>query len=268
MADKDEEVQPAEAPAEEPTEAEAEELESTEDTEDVELEDIEVTDEEIGEDEEEPDEPAEEPEEPAESEGESDEQESEATEEESVEDSGEDVGSEDTTDKDRARQAFLEREARRQQAKAEEQQKYLDDADDDKDLALRQLQLNAYNQKVDSNRDKLQSGIRRAAADNPILTKGTSEQKEELARRLDDFERMYVVKDSNDDPIEIQGDVYEYLNQEAEAILRLAKAGAREGKRAKSNTKARTLTPPSRKPKESKVDQDVADFDEEIGRAG
>ncbi len=253
--------------------AESTSTEDTEDT-DVAIEDVEVSEEEM-------DDPEDEEETSADEETEEEGDSEEETEEESEDEDGESEEEskdepkeepkeevEDTATKKSAEEAYRRREAERNQKKSESQQEYLDDADDDKDLALRQLQVDAYNSKIERNVTRLATGIQRAAVDNPILAEGTPEQKAELSRRLDDFERMYVTKDANGDPIEVKADVHQYMNQEAQAILKLAGVGARQQKRSKADTKSRTLNPPGRKPKAKKVDEDLQDFDDEIGRAG
>lgn len=164
-----------------------------------------------------------------------------------------------------ARQRIAEREAR-ERAKLEAQQEYLQSAEDEKDLALKQLQIDAYNNRVETNTNKLQLGIDRAVATIDLFTKGSPEVQEELANSLDDFERMYVQRDRNGDPIAVNGDVYQYLQAKAESIKRIQALGARQEAKAKSETKARTITPPVKTPKEPKVDPMIAAFDEEASR--
>jgi len=164
-----------------------------------------------------------------------------------------------------AQRRIAEREAR-ERLKEEAQKEYLEAAEDDKDLALRQLQIDAYNNKIESNSNKLQNGIDKAVANIDLFTKGSPEVKEELARSLDDFERMYVRYDQNGDPIEVKGDVFQYLQDKADSIKRLTGVGARQQIKDKSKTTARTQTPPSRAPKQPKSDPDIDAFDEEANR--
>jgi len=232
----------------------------TQDT-DVDLEDIEVSESDIstGEDDDETEES---------SDTKEDEEATESTEEEQEEsEADEDAESteEDTTEVDRrekAKQAYLDREAKRQEAKEVSQQEYVDEAEDDKDLALRQLQVDAYNNKVESNTNKLSNGIDKAVASIDLFRTGTSTVKEELANSLDDFERMYVQRDSNGDPINVKGDVYQYLQSKADSIRRLTGVGATQQAKDKAKEKSRVMTPPSRTPKTPKVDPDMEAFDE------
>lgn len=235
-----------------------EDIEDTDETEDLEPED---TDTEPLESEEESEEDEEQSKEEPESKDE------EETEESSDEESKEqDTRSEEDIKKhnqEMAARRIAEREAR-EKAKEEQQLKYLDEAEDDRDLALRQLQVDAYNNKVERNRDKLDSGIERAVASIELFRTGTPEVKEELARRLEDYEAKYVQYDSNSDPIKVEGDVYEYLKNEADSIQRILQSGARQQVKSKAKAQARTETIPSKTPKEPKVDPDLAAFDEEV----
>lgn len=255
------------------------EVEQTDDYAD--LESIEVSDTELEDtDEESNDEQSEDEESPEEVEEES---EPAVTEEDKPEPSVDQSKSEDTADEepqeeesvDVARKAFEERQQKRQEdekkfhdQKLETQNKYLNEAENDTDLAVRQLQIDAYTNRVDGNRSKLETGIDRAVADIKLFREGTPEQQEELIRRLDDFEEMFVRKDANGDPIEIAGDVYQYLQKEATAIEKLSRVGEVKGKKSAAQTKARTFVPPSSKPVEKKSDPDLDDFDSEIARIG
>lgn len=207
--------------------------------------------------------------EPAESEEESkeDEQPEEQSEEVADEEKAEDTTAEDTKkhNAEMAAKRIAERQAK-EQAKQEQQQKYLDEAEDNRDLALRQLQVDAYNNKVESNQNKLTNGIERAVSSIDLFQTGAPEVKEALANALEKFEQMYVSYDSNGDPVAVKGDVYEYLQNEADSIRKILSIGARNQSKAKTNAKARTETLPTRAPKEPKVDPDLAAFDEEVAK--
>lgn len=234
---------------------------------DIELEDMEVSLEDMAEesDEASADESTEEESEADKTVEETEEESTDATEEEADETETEEPKEEDTTLKERqeaARIAFQEREAKRQ-AKSQAQSDYVAGAEDDRDLALRQLQIDAYNNKIESNSNKLQNSLDKAVAGIDLFTKGTDIEKAELADSLDDFEALYVKRDQNGDPIEVKADVYEYLQKKAESIRRLTGVGARQQEQDKSNTKSRTIAPPNAKPKVTKVDPDLAAFDDE-----
>ncbi len=151
----------------------------------------------------------------------------------------------------------------KEQAKAKAQSEYLDAAEDDQQAAVRQLQIDAYNNRVDFNTSKLQSGIERSLANIDLFTKGAPEVKQELLRAVDDYERLYVKYDQNGDPVKVEGDVYQYLTERADSIRRLTDVGARQSVKNRNNAKTRTITTPSKTPKESKSDPDLDAFDEE-----
>lgn len=149
------------------------------------------------------------------------------------------------------------------EAKRQSQLEYLDAADDDQQLAVRQLQVDAYNNRVDFNKSKLESGIDRAVANIDLFSKGEPEVKQELLRAVDDFERIYVKYDQNGEPIQVTGDVYQYLTEKADSIRRIQDVGARQSKKDRNKATTRTTTLPSKTPKEVKGDPDLDAFAEE-----
>lgn len=234
----------------------------TQDTDDFELEDIEVSEDDMKLDDTDESEETEEEEATAESDEES-EEESEA---DVDEESSEDNTQTELERQNAARVAYQEREAKRRAEKAQSQAEYLEGAEDDRDLALRQLQIDAYNNRIEGNTNKLQNGIDKAVASIDLFRDGSPEVKEELAKSLDDFEKMYIKRDQNGDPIEVAGDVYQYLQEKADSIRRLTGIGARQQKTDKANQKARTLTPPAKTPKAPAKDEALEAFDEEAYR--
>lgn len=235
------------------------------DTDDFELEDIEVSPEDMKLDDTDEQEETEEDTAATESDEESEESEDDDESQDSTEESSEDNTQTEQERQNAARIAFQEREAKRRAEKAQSQAEYLDGAEDDRDLALRQLQIDAYNNRIESNTNKLQGGLNDAVRDIDLFKTGTPEQKAKLYEELDKFEALYVKKDQNGDPIEVSGDVYQYLVKEAETIKRLAGIGARQQKTDKANQKARTLTPPAKTPKAPAKDPMLEAFDEEAG---
>jgi hypothetical protein len=206
--------------------------------------------------------------EPTETEEESKEDEDTEEQSDESEESAEDTTAEEERKRynaDMAAKRIAEKQAR-DQAKYQQQQEYLQEAEDAKDLALRQLQVDAYNNKVESNKSKLESGIEKAVAGIDLFREGSPEVKEELARRIEDFEAKHVQYDTNGDPVQVTGDVYEYLQREADSIQRILNTGARQQTKAKNNAKSRTEPLPSRAPKEPPVDPDLAAFDEEVAK--
>jgi len=165
-----------------------------------------------------------------------------------------------------AAQRRIAERAKKEELRKEAEQQYLEQAEDDKDLALRQLQLDAYNNKIERNSDKLKTGIDRALADIDLFRDGSPEVKEYLISKVDEFEKLYVAYSSTGDPVEVKADVYEYLQKEADTIRRLVDVGARKNAVDKQKVKAKTIPRPSKTPKEPKVDPDLAAFDEEVSK--
>lgn len=164
------------------------------------------------------------------------------------------------------REAKAQRDAQQAEAKRIQQEEYLQNAEDDRDLALRQLQIDAYNNRVATNVSKLEIGMDRAVASIDLFQTGSEVEKEELIAELDNFERLHVKRDANGDPVEVTGDVYQYLQAKAERIRRLTSVGARTESKAKQQTKARTDIVPTRAPKEPRKDPYLSAFEEEANR--
>ncbi len=208
--------------------------------------------------------------EPAESEEESkeDDEQSESQEEESSEESEEDTTPDDVKkhNQEMAQRRIAEKRAREQELERQQQQ-FLEQAEDDKDLALRQLQIDAYNNKVERNAGKLENGIERAYSSIDLLQKDAPEAaRDELLRRLDDFEARNVEYNDFGHPVNVRGDVYAFLQTEADSIKRILGEGAKTQAKAKTDQKSRTTALPSRAPKEPKTDPDLDEFDKEIAR--
>ena len=198
-------------------------------------------------------------------------EETEAQAEETEEDTTEEAKETKSADEQKrlnneAAQRRIAERAEKERLKREAQDKYLESAEDDKDLALKQLQIDAYNNKVERNSDRLKTGIDRALADIDLFRDGSPEVKEYLISKVDDFEEQYVTYSSTGDPVDVKADVYEYLQKEADTIRRLVDVGARKNAVDKQNQKAKTIPRPSKTPKEPKVDPDLAAFDEEVAK--
>lgn len=164
------------------------------------------------------------------------------------------------------RQLQQERERREQ----ENLERYLREAeDDDAEYARRQQEIAQHQimkERIALTSEKLQVGIDKALANIDLFKSGTPEQKEELAKRLDTFEALYVQKDQNGNFLSVNADVYQYLQNEADSIKKLSGIGARQQVKNKANEKARTLTRPVKTPKPVKADPELEGFDEEANR--
>lgn len=227
---------------------------------DVELEDIEVSEEDIKDIEKDEDDESE-PE--VESEVEEPEAEPEQQEQELQTKSNEDE--QKAHNKMMAEQRIREKQAREYQIK-QMQQEYVAEAQDDQSLALRQLQVDAYTNKVENNTNKLANGYERAVKDFPILADATPEIKAEVDAAIDTFQAIHVKIDKFGNPSEVSGDLYSYLQTKASSIERLTQIGARKQVENKTKEKSKTFTPPNRTPKEPKIDLDLKAFEEEASR--
>lgn len=241
---------------------ESAEVESTEV--DGELDDVEVTAEEL-ESEDDTDSESEE-------ETESEEEEEEAEQPEESEDQKEEEEAPELSDEEQRKQHNREMAERRIQAKAEreatlkeQQMAYVAEADPDdpRDVAVRQLQVDAYNTKVEGNTNKLVNGYERAVKDFDIFQDTTPEIQSVLDDAIDEFQARFVKVDTFGNPSEVNGDLYAFLQTKADSIQKLTSVGARSQDKSKGKEKSKTFTPPSRAPKEPKVDPDMLAFEEE-----
>lgn len=185
-----------------------------------------------------------------------------------------------------AQQRIADREAKRREAKAQAQQTYIEKGAQDiydraidngltpqeaqieanRELAVRQLQVDAYNNRIETNTSKVQTGIDKAVAAIPLFRTGSAVVKEQLAASLDEFEAKHVRRDGNGDIMDVTGDVFDFLQKKADSIKALQADGAQLQVSAKKKQKTRTFTPPSRKPKKPKADPDIEGFDDEANK--
>lgn len=152
----------------------------------------------------------------------------------------------------------------REQAVKEQQQEYIAEAEDDPiQQAVRENQVATYNLKVDANTSKLTTAYEKAIKDFDILSSEDPAVKAEIDNALDAFQAMHVTIDRFGNPADIRGDLYQFLQSKANSIQQLTGIGAKQQQTNKGKEKSKTFTPPSRAPKEPKVDADVEAFDEE-----
>lgn len=163
-------------------------------------------------------------------------------------------------------QQRLKEKQEREKNIVDSQRKYVDEAKDDHDRALRELQVDAYNNKVESNSNKLTNGFERALKDFPVLQNTSPEIQAEVDSAIDAFQAMHVKLDQYGNPVEVRADFYKYLQTKADSIERLTKIGARKQEENKSREKSKTFTPPDRAPKQPKSDPELDAFDEEAKR--
>jgi hypothetical protein len=263
----------------------SEQLETSTNDDVVDIEDIEINIDELEDDDESKteteEEAATEPEEDAEEESKEDESEETELEEQSEETETDDEPEEEAPltkaeqkrlNDEQAKRRIAEKQLRqeRESREREDLQRYLDEAADDaEELARREVQVEKYN--LDKERaslatEKLEIGLDRAISEIDLFRTGSNEVKEELANSLDDFERMYVTRDRNNNVVEVRADIHQYLKNKSESIRRLTGLGAQQEAKAKKATKSRTDTPPTRTPKEPPTDPYLEAFLEEANR--
>lgn len=237
--------------------AESEETPASETKEEVE----ETKEESVEESKEESEEP--ETEEPEESKEEESEEPEVETEEEPEDQSKEDDR------KEQARKAFEARQqARLERQKAQEElaRQHLEAAQDEQDLALRQLQIDAYTNKVNSNTDRLTNQYEKALNTIDAFRDPTPEVAEYLGEAIDEFEARFVQMDELGNPVEVKGDLYAFLQSKAGLVERLTQLGARKAKQSSAKEKAAVTPPPSAPTKEPKEDPAVKAFEAEFDR--
>lgn len=215
---------------------------------------------------------------------ESKEESEELTEEESKEESEEEVKEEseeseepeaesdqqETVDqKEQARKAYEARQQarlERQQAQEEMARQHLEAAQDEQDLALRQLQIDAYNNKVNANTDRLTNQYEKALNSIEVFKEPTPEVAEYLNQAIDEFEARFVQMDELGNPVSVNGDLYAFLQTKAGLVQKLTQLGARREKQSSAKEKAAVTPAPSAPAKEPKEDAAVKAFEDEFDR--
>lgn len=218
-----------------------------------------------------------------------DEQEAEEQESEAVDESDDESADDDSADSEEAEatdepeQTDAEREAQHRREMYEQRQRekdariarvkeaqaeYVNEAAENSDpleLAVRQIQVDQYNTKVEAVSNKLTNGYERAIAEFPVLQSTDPVVQSEINAAIDAFQAQYVTIDDFGNPVENRGDLYTYLQAKATAIEKLTGIRAQRQVDSKTKEKSKTLAPPRRAPQKPKVDPDLAAFDEEAG---
>jgi hypothetical protein len=237
---------------------------SDDSAEDIDLEDIEVDESDMA---------SEDDDQEAESDSEADD-ESEATDEASDDaESDEEAAESAMSDEDKQKQAnneaalkrIQERQARAAAIKADQAQYIADAAEsaDPMELAVRQLQVDGYNNTVEAVSNKLTNSYERALTDFPVLKTDDPVIQAEIDAAIDAFQATSLTIDSYGNATEVRGDLYATLKAKADSIEKLTGIKAERQEKGKAKEKSKTLTPPRRAPKQPKVDPDLAAFDEE-----
>lgn len=241
---------------------------SSESTDDGELEDIEVDTADIT-DEEDAEEATDE-----EADSESDESTEDEPSDEEAE--SEDEAEPELSDEQKRAQQAQEMYARRQQEKQAridkvkaDQAAYVAEASEEGDpheIALRQLQVDAYNNKVEAVTNKLTNGYERALNDFPVLKTQDPVIQAEIDAAIDAFQAQNVSIDAYGNPTDVRGDLYAALQAKADSIEKLTGIRAKQQEQSKTKEKSKVLAKPTRAPREPKVDPDMEAFEEEANK--
>lgn len=209
---------------------------------------------------------------------------SEETDTEETDEQSEDESEDESEDNqaDIARQAYLEREQKRQERESQinkELDQYTQNIPDEdengdpipeyqRDLIARsrQQEVELYKQKVSNNLEKLQNNFEKAT--NSIDTfseknlKANPDIADALGDFIDEFQAKHVKLDDYGNPIEVTGDITQFLQRKAELVNRLTKSGAIGEKRASAKTQSNvTPAPLQSQTKEVKKDDIEEGFD-------
>lgn len=181
---------------------------------------------------------------------------------------GDEATSKESVDpKEIARQAFLHRQADRQARETQRQQQlqeYVAEADDEKEQAVRQLQAELYNQRVQSTEQSLVSDFERASAEIPLFNPSKPEFNQlALNDAIQEYNNGHINYDENGNMVGVKTPFKDYLKYKANLYGELTQVGARKGQRAESKMRARAETPSAASTKEPKSDPFLQGFDKE-----
>lgn len=133
------------------------------------------------------------------------------------------------------------------------------------EIAVRQLQVDGYNNTVEANSNKLTNSYERAKNDFPILTSDDPIIQARIDKAIDAFQAQHVTIDAYGNPTQVNGDFYQYLQDEADSIEKLTGIRVKKQEQSKTKEKSKVLVTPTRAPKTPKTDPDMVAFDEEAG---
>lgn len=202
-------------------------------------------------------------------------QEEQESDDDSADESTEDEAETDTADdpKERARQAYLDRQA----LKAQRQDEYanqlrelaakeLQGIEDTTQRELAELKVKDYVRDVQEARNSLVIDNELAQRDFDVFNpKSENFNETAYAEFLRDYEAAYVAKDTSGEVIGFRGpSLYQYLSSKAELISSLTQHGARTERKAEAKMRAVAETPPVAAPKEKKKDTFLEGFEAEF----
>ena len=166
-----------------------------------------------------------------------------------------------------AQRRIQEREARIARVR-EAQQAYVAEAsqnEDPLDAAVRQLQVDAYNNTVDKVESTVKNDYQRALNDFEVLRTSDPVIQAEIDDAINAFQAQYLTIDQFGNPVDLRGDLYATLQAKADSIAKLTGIRAKRQEQSKGREKSKTLVTPTRAPRTPKKDPDLEAFDEEAG---
>lgn len=210
----------------------------------------------------------------AETEAEGEEPEAEETEGEAkTEDKTEEPAKPEETDpeearKAAAREAYQQRKAQREAqeaqlaaAQARELQEFSDAVGGDQEqIAIKQQQQAFYQTTVSTNTDRLTAQIDQAK-NIPVFQNMNPTVERAFNDAIDEFLVKNVTVDALGNPLQVRGNLYDFLQTKASLIEDLTRIGAKQEKSNIAKQRAAVTPKPSGSPKTPKVDKDLADFD-------
>ena len=163
--------------------------------------------------------------------------------------------------KEEARRRYEERQA----AKAEREarvaqigQSYVDEAENDVDARMRQIEVDRYNEKIENTENTLKGEFERAKAD-PDLQIFNPDNKELFNPRaydktMRDYNAGYIEYDSNGFMVGVKGSLIEHLTETAEILQGAIKSGAVQQVRDTRRMRSSADVKPAATPKEPAKD--------------
>lgn len=199
----------------------------------------------------------------------------ESTDEDSEEQSDDDTKEETPDQKEQARQRYLERQARRQEADPyvdsikKEAEERLAGIEDDTQRKLANLEVKDRLREIQDARTNLLTDHEFARRDHEVFNPTSKEFNESAYNTfLGDYESAWVVTDPETKQVIGTRDgapsLYQYLSDKAELIASLKQVGARENQTSKAKMKSQAVTPSVAAPKEAPKDKFAEAFDSEF----
>jgi hypothetical protein len=200
-------------------------------------------------------------------------EEDEESTDDSEEQSDEDKTEETPDQKEQARQRYLERQSRRNEADPyvesikKEADERLSAIEDETQRKLAQLEVKDRLREIQDARTSLITDHEFAQRDFDVFNpKSDSYDEKVYDHFLQDYERAYLVKDpESGEVLGTKGpSLYQYLSDKAELIASLKQTGARENQKSKAKMKSQAETPSVAAPKAPKTDAFAEAFDSQF----